>query len=223
MEKDDLVKRLNRLGFTLFETDSVDEPNKTLADILKSSNIRYLEGFPVILKTVAEQNRLDLKRVSRLLKTKKQKSILISILILSLALYKALNQRFRWTKKIEEFLPDNWGKQFSIFIKKLKNSDAITISNQTFSCPKLKNIYNNYTKNAEQSLDEYLSMKEKSDMEYSLSQLFSSKQKELIYKRIRGEKFTKTENEYYSRTVKKKITALSNPRLNLIAQKLLNS
>ncbi|MFH1877188.1 MAG: hypothetical protein ABH883_00065, partial [Candidatus Omnitrophota bacterium] len=58
-------------------------------------------------------------------------------------------------------------------------------------------------------------------LEYALSQIFSPKQKNLFFKKLRGEKMTKTEQEYYSRAVKKKITALSNSRLHKLAQKIL--
>ncbi len=65
-------------------------------------------------------------------------------------------------------------------------------------------------------------MKSEFDMEYSLSQMFSKKQKELFMKRLKGEKMTKTEREYYSRTVRKKVLALANPELHKLAVTLSN-
>jgi len=50
-----------------------------------------------------------------------------------------------------------------------------------------------------------------------LSTLFSPKQKELVFKKYNGEPLTKTEKEYYSRVVKKKIVALANSELRRIA------
>ena len=38
-----------------------------------------------------------------------------------------------------------------------------------------------------------------------LDLLFSEKQKELVFKKLRGQHLTKTEREYYSRVVKKKL------------------
>ena len=58
-------------------------------------------------------------------------------------------------------------------------------------------------------------------MEYALSQLFSPKQKELFKKKLEGTPLTKTEQEYYSRTVKKKVIALANPELHHLSRKLL--
>ncbi|MCU0600197.1 MAG: hypothetical protein MUE70_13195 [Desulfobacterales bacterium] len=62
---------------------------------------------------------------------------------------------------------------------------------------------------------------EEISLEYALSQLFSPKQKELFKKKLSGELFTKTEREYYSRRVKKKVSALANPELHRFAQKLM--
>ena len=59
-------------------------------------------------------------------------------------------------------------------------------------------------------------------LEYALSQVFSPKQKELFKKRLEGLPLTKTEKEYYSRTVKKKVVALANPELHRMAQRLMS-
>jgi hypothetical protein len=48
-----------------------------------------------------------------------------------------------------------------------------------------------------------------------------STQKELFKKKLEGLPLTKTESEYYSRTVKKKVVALANSELHRMAQRLL--
>jgi hypothetical protein len=58
-------------------------------------------------------------------------------------------------------------------------------------------------------------------LEYALSQIFSPKQKELFKKKLEGLPLNKTEQEYYSRTVKKKTVALANSELHGMARKLL--
>jgi hypothetical protein len=55
-----------------------------------------------------------------------------------------------------------------------------------------------------------------------MSQIFSTKQKELVMKKLKGEKLTKTEREYFSRVVKKKVMALANTQLHRLSQKLLS-
>ena len=63
-------------------------------------------------------------------------------------------------------------------------------------------------------------MKNEFDLEFAMSQIFSKRQKELFLKKIIGERMTKTECEYYSRSVKKKVLALANPDLHRLAEKL---
>lgn len=58
-------------------------------------------------------------------------------------------------------------------------------------------------------------------LEYALSQLFSPKQKELFRKKLDGLPLTKTEKEYYSRAVKKKVAALANAELHRQARMLM--
>ncbi|MFO7708327.1 MAG: hypothetical protein R6V84_09150 [Desulfobacterales bacterium] len=50
-----------------------------------------------------------------------------------------------------------------------------------------------------------------------LNLLFSAKQKELVYKRLQGRHLTKTEREYYSRVVKKKLTAVADAQMQELA------
>ena len=59
--------------------------------------------------------------------------------------------------------------------------------------------------------------------EFYLSLLFSPRQKDLLYKKLRGEPMTKTEREYFSRVVKKKLMALADPDLYRLAQKALQA
>lgn len=53
-----------------------------------------------------------------------------------------------------------------------------------------------------------------------LDRLFSPKQKELVLKKRDGETFTKTEREYYSRIVRKKLEAIASAELGELAKQL---
>jgi len=53
------------------------------------------------------------------------------------------------------------------------------------------------------------------------SRQLKHKHEELFQKKLKGELLTKTEKEYFSRTVKKKVAALANPELHRLAQKLM--
>lgn len=54
-------------------------------------------------------------------------------------------------------------------------------------------------------------------LERLLDRLFSGKQKELVYNRLKGHRLTKTEREYYSRVVKKKLVAIADPEMQELA------
>jgi hypothetical protein len=53
-----------------------------------------------------------------------------------------------------------------------------------------------------------------------LKLLFSEKQKELIFKKVKQRPMTKTEREYYSRVVKKKLAAIAAPEVQELATAL---
>ena len=97
----------------------------------------------------------------------------------------------------------------------------LTVAGREMSAQRLKTTFRNYFRQNQSSLNELLSVKEELGVEYALSQVFSPKQKELFLKKLKSEKLTKTEKEYFSRCVKKKALALANPELHRLARKLL--
>jgi hypothetical protein len=50
-----------------------------------------------------------------------------------------------------------------------------------------------------------------------LSELFTERQKYIIYRRMYGLSLSKTEREYYYRVVKKRLKAIANPHIHTIA------
>ena len=54
-----------------------------------------------------------------------------------------------------------------------------------------------------------------------MDQIFSCKQKELFMKKLNGKALTKTEKEYFSRVVKKKVLAMANHDLHDMSKRLL--
>ncbi|MGD9413066.1 MAG: hypothetical protein PVJ54_14465 [Desulfobacterales bacterium] len=53
-----------------------------------------------------------------------------------------------------------------------------------------------------------------------LDRLFSPRQKDLVFKKLNSQSFTKTEREYYSRIVRKKLKAIANAQVGYIANRL---
>jgi hypothetical protein len=54
-----------------------------------------------------------------------------------------------------------------------------------------------------------------------LDRIFSAKQKELVFKKQDGRRFTKTEREYFSRIVRKKLEAIANEEVVGLARELI--
>ncbi|MDP3921131.1 MAG: hypothetical protein Q8R76_10055 [Candidatus Omnitrophota bacterium] len=58
------------------------------------------------------------------------------------------------------------------------------------------------------------------EFELLLSALFTPRQKSLLKKKMAGQPLSKTEREYFSRVVKKRLKALANEELHQLAKKL---
>lgn len=221
MTNENLLKRLSDLGFPLFETEKDKDANLTLADMVKTRDLRLWEGFPVVLTNSAEKGLFDYDKVKAHLKKSFDKSCLVSLLVLSLALYRFFNLKFSWADKLYRTLEDDRKKEFKGFLEKLRNGDELQLGGYVMSTYKLKKVFSNYFSQSQARLNELVSLKDELGLEYSLSQVFSPKQKELFLKKLKREKLTKTEKEYFSRAVKKKVLALANPELHRLSQKLL--
>jgi hypothetical protein len=221
MRDKDLLKRLRKLGFPLFETEEAENANLTLADVVQSKDLRFWEGFPVVLATSAEKGLFDYNKVVASLKKLFDKPLLATLVAMSLALYKNLNMKFPWAGFLYDSLSSEKKKEYETFLGALENNKNLNVGGRTMSAERLKSVFNNYSRKETESLHKFLSTKEDMGLEYAMSQVFSPKQKELFLKKLKGEVFTKTEKEYFSRVVKKKVLALANSDLNRLSRKLL--
>lgn len=218
MEKT-LLKKLKLLGYPLFEKEESLDVNATLAEVVQSRDLRLWEGFPLLLANSTERGLFDYDMVKWHLKKPFDKLYLSQLVLMSLALYEVLNVKFSWANKLYNSLTFK-KKDYDEMLGKLKKGEELQVANKLMSPERLKNTFKNYFKEEESKLTELASMKEEFGLEYALSQVFSPKQKELFLKKLRGEKMTKTEREYYSRVVRKKVEALANPELYRLAQKV---
>ena len=221
MKNSDLLKRVNALGFPLFGVEEEQNANLTLADMVKSRDLRLWEGFPVVLASSAEKGLFNYDKVNWYLKKPFDKPYLASLVVLSLALYKFFNLKFPWADKFYNSLSVAGKREVRVFLEKLKSDRELNVAGSEMSAQRLKTVFSNYFNQAQNKLNELLSVKDELRLEYSLSQVFSPKQKELFLKKLKREKLTKTEKEYFSRAVKKKVSALANPELHRLSQKLL--
>lgn len=221
MTRSNLTKRLSRLGFPQLEVTEESDANAALADVVKSQDARLWEGFPAVLAFSSESGTFNYNRARKHLTGQFDKLYFDALLAMSLALYKALNLKFAWAGKLYQTLGEANKKRFKVFLRALKDNRDLQLGNRLMSSQRLKTTFDNYFRQEQKGLKDLLSVKEELGLEFALSEVFSPKQKELFLKKLRSEKLTKTEREYFSRVVKKKVLALANPELHRLSQKLL--
>lgn len=223
MSDKSLLERLSRLGLPLMETSEEFDVNQTLAEVVKSRDTRLWEGFPVLLVNAARDYRFEYDRVLDNFTTDEEREDFHALLLLSLALYESYHLSFYWTKQLKEKFSNRDAVQLKQLTKSLAHDDIFTFAGREFQSGRLKGVFELYfEKDAEKSRQRKDTYDELS-LEYALSQVFSPKQKELFRKKLDGLPLTKTEKEYYSRAVKKKVAALANVELHRMARMLMES
>ena len=210
---------MNRLGYPLLEIANSFDVNKTLADVVNSGNSRYLEGFPVLLANASKESNFSDVKVDALLKNKKAKETFKELFLLSLALYKTKGLYFKWAN--DDQLTVKEKDKVSSFKKFLDQGGEAKVGAYKLDAERVAKTFNNYFTEETVKAKDMSDKHEDLSLEFSLSQVFSPKQKDLFKKKLKNEFLTKTEKEYFSRTVKKKVSALANPELHRLAQRIL--
>ncbi|RLB84211.1 MAG: hypothetical protein DRH24_05765 [Deltaproteobacteria bacterium] len=195
--------------------------NKTLAEVVQSKNTRLWEAFPVLLANAAHEYSFDKDQVLKNLTTREDQESFQDLLLLSLALYQYYHLSFDWSNQLKKQLSDRDAVLLQKFRNNIAHGDIFYVGKKRFIPDRLFEIFNNYFKKDAEKTKQLKEKYEELSLEYALSQVFSPKQKELFKKKLNGELLNKTEREYYSRAVKKKVSALANPNLHRLAQKLM--
>ncbi|MBU2221410.1 MAG: hypothetical protein KJ722_02205 [Candidatus Omnitrophica bacterium] len=169
----------------------------------------------------AERGLFSYDKASSYLKRPCDKSSLVLLMIMSLSLYKFFNLKFVWTADFYKSLKDNKKEDLVRYLSNLKNDADLNVAKRKMSAQRIKTVFKNYFNKQPDNLNEMLAVRDEVSLEYSLSQVFSPKQKELFLKKLKRDKLTKTEREYFSRVVKKKVLALANQELNSLSRRLL--
>ena len=219
MDKSQLLKKVKALGYPMFKAEETIDVNETLAEVVKSSDKRLWEGFPVMLANSLEKGLFDFEEVQIHLEKPQEEKLFHKLVMMSLALYDYLEVELSFTDKLykSDFFDS---KVFHDYLKKFKEERDLSDINGIMSSERVVNSFKNYFRRAEIDLKEVADMQDEFELEYSMSQIFSKRQKEIFLKKLKGEKLTKTEREYYSRSIKKKVLALANPDLHKLASKL---
>jgi hypothetical protein len=222
MEDKELLKQLRVLGFSLFEREEKADANFALAQMAKSKNLRLWEGFPVVLANGAKKGLFDYGKTAKYLENSDYKDSFDELLGVSLALYEVLKLKAFWVEKLVKGYLVNKKEKYLYFLNKLKRNQTLKVAGRQMDSRRLKSTFNNYySSGVQKSVGDLLAKREEFNLEYCLAQVFSPKQKELFLKKLKGQKLSKTEKEYFSRVVRKKVKALANSQLHRLAQKLI--
>ncbi len=221
MDNRELMKSLSRLGLPMFQPDEALDVNETVAEVVKSGDGRLWELFPVLLANASEDYRFSTDKVLLRLPEERDRRNLNRLYLLSLSLYAFYHLEFKWATKLKKELPAKEKEQVKAWRKTLASDEPVTWEEAEFSPERLKKNFELYV---EQNSERTRRRKERYDefsLAFALSQVFSPKQSDLFRKKLEGLPMTKTEQEYYSRSVKKKVLALANAELHALARKLL--
>lgn len=172
-----------------------------------------------MLANSLERNLFDYEEVQSHLKKLQEKNLFHRLVMLSLALYDHLQLELSFADMLHksDFFDR---KNFHDYLSQFKEERDLEEINGIMSSERVVNTFKNYFKRAEIDLKEVAELQDEFELEYAMSQIFSKRQKEIFLKKLKGEKLTKTEREYYSRSIKKKVAALANPDLHKLASKL---
>ena len=225
LNKDKFYRELSQYGYDLVAPESGD-PESVLLQLVQSDDGRLLEGFPVVLTNMLMQGQsLDLESLEK----KLSKGLQRRFRTLVATTYHFLSQlpdSKRSRKVMRDYLKSREPSLLDSMKKKLKQEEDLLVGkNVRLSVSRLQNTFANYAvasykEEQELSLAKVLEEERNVALMESLSELFTDKQKDLMFKVLNKEALTKTEREYFSRVVKRRLKAIRNSDLQSLAQTL---
>jgi len=223
MKRSDLIEGLGQLGYPLIVPDdpiSSKSVEKLLLEIADSDDPRLIEGFPVVLANCALKGiKIDFRRIMQNADRSGFKEPMEKLL--------SVSGDLMGSEGID--IPpglDNAIREIEETTHKPIQDDRLHLRNGfSLSTERLAHTFERYVKQLHKKLESrLLESEEQHDafrLHLNLSRLFSPKQKEVLLKKYNGELLTKTEREYYSRTIKKRLEAILSDDVRRIAGRLL--
>lgn len=220
-----LLTALSQYGYSLLQPEQMADPNELLAKLAKSTDLRLLEGFPVVLANALEKHRdqVDLGAAEKLLENESSRARFRKLTALSLYLFDVFG--------LENVRPTDAGPRRGRenLLAELRNAvehnQPLALHPGSLDIERVKKTFLRYFMQASEVevAENKANLRDEFRREFYFSQFFAPRQRDLVEKKLRGEPLTKTEREYFSRVVKKKLLALADPDLHRLAQKALQS
>ncbi len=219
MKKEELIDSLGAFGYPVI-TRAKANIVEILNELADSDDPRLIEGFPVVIaynsyknKKLNLQKALSMHKEHSVKRKKLEKLFCVSSELLKEENLKQPIDLLHLTKSLKKEYTDL-----------LANDKIDLYGDMILSTERLRNTFKRY-------VTDFVKNKQRSDIERErkrhsfrlnlhLSALFAPRQKEIVLKKYYGEPLTKTEQEYFSRIIKKKLEALSNNELIKLAKKL---
>lgn len=228
MTKDKLLDALSEHGYTFVRPSQNVEPEEVLRELLKQNDPRLLEAFPVVVANAMKKGKLDWEKSSWNPKnelSKKERDLLLNLFAVSYMLFKLYEPKsklasrsWQMLSKFEDYdVALNHVKHFFMEDREDNHSPYL---NKWFSPERFTNSFRNYVVHEKEEANDFGEKKRALELELLLSELFTAKQKTLLKKKLMGKRLQKTEQEYYSRVVKKRLRALANSELHQLAKML---
>jgi hypothetical protein len=226
LERQLLLRQLADHGYPLVLPSSATV-EQTLHQALVSDDTRLVEGIPVVLANVlmrdptfrlAEFENALPKALQRRFRTLVAFTFIMMVLV---------PESERARERLSRYLIDREPALLEQVQLKVINGLPLSVGQGlTLDPERLENTFRNYVlttlSNNRQSIERQLADEREAVFLAALKQLFTARQTELLLKLLNKQPLSKTEREYYSRSVKPRLKALANPDLQALAATLLS-
>ncbi len=219
--RSELLDALAQYGYELHRPQPHYKGEEVLLNLLKENDARLLEGFPVAYKHVLDypeysgwdgETLFFQKDLSDKEKVKLKYLLLVTRLLFKL--YGEEDKKLKQTENLLYKLSSSWKKDLKVVEENFNQSKLLNLGSAlSLSTDRLKRQYRNYVVHSSAAQNESEPAMDM-ELELLLSEFFTSKQKDLLKKRLKGSELSKTEKEYFSRVVNKRLKALSNDHLH---------
>lgn len=218
-----LLSAMSQYGYSLLQPDQMADPNELLTALSQSDDVRVFEGFPVVLANalLRRPNEVDLRAAENQLQDEPARERFRTLTALTLYLLGVFGYEKLKPAGYESL--DVYSQRLQELRNRMEHGQPLPLGKKTLDPGRVRRTFLNYFVQARESdtAESKAQLREEFRREYNLSLFFAPKQRDLLQKKLRGEPLTKTEREYFSRVVKKKLLALADPDLHRLAQKAL--